>query len=419
MTPAAALAAAMAAHLPAGTPRLGLAVSGGGDSLAMLALAWDWAAQTGAELLVATVDHGLRAEAAAEAAGVAALCRAWGIAHATLTGQAATPGNLQAAAREARYRCLSDWAAAHRISHVALAHTRDDQAETVLMRLARGSGVDGLAGMAAARQDPGGLVWLRPLLGVTRAALRQELSARGLSWVEDPSNTDPRFDRVRARALLADPPLPGLTVDTLAETATRMAAARTVLGQVAAEAADRCLTVVCGAVRLDRGAFEALAPETAWRLAAAALCRIGGQVYRPRLQSLTAALEAAAAGGTATLHGCQVSGTAEALWIEREAAPLAGIQTPAPGPWDSRWQVAGPAEPGLCLGALGAEGLRARPDWRTAGLRRQALLTTPGVWRGEILVAAPVLDAARGCPGAWHAEPLWREPELRRDLLSD
>lgn len=185
---------------------IGLAVSGGPDSLALLLLAH---AKFKDRCRVATVDHRLRPEAAAEAAGVAAICASLGVPHDTLVvewGEEPT-GNLQARARDARYALLGQWALEHRLGSVLTAHHADDQAETLLMRLARGSGVAGLAGARAKSQlvERDGLrVWrLRPLLGWRRSELGEIVAAAGLDPVDDPSNLDPRFDRARVRALLA------------------------------------------------------------------------------------------------------------------------------------------------------------------------------------------------------------------------
>ncbi|MCH8169255.1 MAG: tRNA lysidine(34) synthetase TilS, partial [Proteobacteria bacterium] len=179
--------------VPDGTP--GVAISGGGDSTALLIIAARWAGKRGRAIAAATVDHGLRRESAAEAAGVAALCARLGIAHRILPAGdlAAAGGNLSAAAREARFALLGDWARARDLSAVLLGHTMDDQAETVLMRLARGSGAEGLAAMQPVlRRDR--MLWLRPLLGVRRAALRAVLRDAGIDWVEDPTNQDAHFD---------------------------------------------------------------------------------------------------------------------------------------------------------------------------------------------------------------------------------
>ena len=174
--------------------RLGLAVSGGPDSLALLLLAQD--ALPG-RIAAATVDHGLRPEAAEEAAFVSALCSLRGIPHTTLRPPQPIAGNVQSAARAARYKLLVQWAEEQALPFIATAHHADDQLETLLMRLARGSGVAGLSGI---RRRNGSIV--RPLLEFTKDRLVAICAEAGLTPVDDPSNRDPTFDRVRMRALL-------------------------------------------------------------------------------------------------------------------------------------------------------------------------------------------------------------------------
>lgn len=198
--------------------RLGLAVSGGPDSLALLVLAH--AALPG-RVAAATVDHNLRPEAAAEAAMVAEACAGLGVPHATLAVTLA-PGNLQAEARAARYAALAAWLEAENLSALATAHHADDQAETLLARLNRGSGAAGLAGIRARAVIPGTRhALIRPLLDWRRAELAGIVEAAGLTPAQDPSNTDPRFDRARLRAHLvrAD----WLDIPALAQSATHLA----------------------------------------------------------------------------------------------------------------------------------------------------------------------------------------------------
>lgn len=181
--------------------RLGLAVSGGPDSLALLLLA---EAALPGQIEVATVDHGLRPESAAECAGVAELCAGRGIA-CTVLEVSVAGGNVQNEARRARYTALTEWAERRVLSAVATAHHADDQAETLVMRLNRGSGLAGLTGVREARFLPGSAVALvRPLLSFRRAELRALVEAAGLEPVEDPSNVDDRFDRARVRRALAE-----------------------------------------------------------------------------------------------------------------------------------------------------------------------------------------------------------------------
>lgn len=420
MTPAQALDDALDRHLPAGTQRMGVAVSGGGDSLALMVLLADWCRSAGVSLRVATVDHRLRPDAASEAALVARHAADLGLAHDVLvwTGWDGR-GNLQAMARAARIDLLTAWAAEHDLSHVCLGHTLDDQAETVLLRLARGSGVDGLAGMAAVRHVPQGPAWLRPLLGVRRADLRAVLRDRGLRWVEDPSNSDLRFDRVRVRQALAEGAIAGLDAVTLAETATRMAAAKSVLQRAAYDAAMACVSVDHGAIGLELANFSTLPDDTRWRLLSAAIRLVSGQVYRPRLKALQRAEAAALAGRRQALAGCLLGQRRGLLWVDREPAALEGLTGPVPGVWDRRWQIDGPSRPGLHLAALGAAGLAQCRGWREAGLRRTPLLTAPGIWEGAHLVAAPSLpETIHGCVD-WQCRPLWDKITLCAELGSD
>ncbi|MBS0475581.1 MAG: tRNA lysidine(34) synthetase TilS [Proteobacteria bacterium] len=203
---------------------MALAVSGGPDSLALLLLAH--AAMPG-RIAAATVDHGLRAESAAEAAMVGQVCAALGVPHATLKVTLAS-GNLQAEARTARYAALAEWMASNRLAALATAHHADDQAETLLLRLNRGSGVAGLAGVRARGQVPGtGLALLRPLLGWRRSELAGVVSAAGIEAVQDPSNSDDRFDRARLRKHLAG--AEWIDVPMVAASAAHLADAETAL----------------------------------------------------------------------------------------------------------------------------------------------------------------------------------------------
>ena len=187
----------------AGGDVLALAVSGGADSMALLALGH--AALPG-RVIAATVDHGRRAAAADEAAMVAAWCAERGVPHETLAADRAIgPSDIQAGARAMRYDLLARWARGAGATQLATAHHADDQAETFLMRAARGSGPAGLAGIRASRAL-GTITLVRPLLDWRRAALRALVETHGIPFVDDPSNRDERFERVRVRRLLAAEP---------------------------------------------------------------------------------------------------------------------------------------------------------------------------------------------------------------------
>jgi tRNA(Ile)-lysidine synthase len=383
--------------------------------MALLILLHDWADRTGRRIEAVTVDHGLRPESGAEAAAVAVRCAALGVPHAVRVWPgAAAQGNLQAAARAARQRLIGDWARSAGLGSVALGHTLDDQAETFLMRLARGSGVDGLAAMHPV-QRMCGTVWLRPLLGLRRAELRRWLAARGESWVEDPGNEDLRFDRVRARAALAPLAGLGLGAERLAETAGQLGRAREALEAAALEAARRALEPGrFGELRLSPAALEAAPAEIRLRVLAGALAWVSGAIYRPRLVRLKALLETIEAGRLghgATLHGCVLRPSRGAVAIRREPARVAPAVPADTALWDGRWELAaggmgGAGDAGITLGAVGREGLAQWPGWRESGAAREVAETTPGLWRARRLVAAPLLGLEPAVP-VRHVAPVF------------
>lgn len=381
--------------------RLGVAVSGGSDSTALLILLHRFCIAHDIELVCATVDHGLRAEAKAEAAHVARLCAALQVPHETLTwSDWKGKGNVQAAAREARYRLLADWAQRRQLGEVALGHTLDDQAETVLMRLARGAGVDGLSAMAK-RRTQDGVTWLRPLLGVERDDLRRFLKEARVAWVDDPTNDDSRFDRIKIRQswdVLA--PL-GVTPAALAQVAENMRTAREALSLQTREAAARCTSLKAGAVRISQVDFDALPDDIARRLILSALSWVNSGIYAPRGRSLQAALRALREEGSATVDGCHLRKVADAIWVFREYNAVKDLTVPVGDAWDSRWLVQGAEDIGnYRVSALGGTGLAACPDWRATDIPRDVLLVTPAVWNDHELVAAPLVDASSN----WRAQ---------------
>ena len=401
---------------------LGVAVSGGGDSTALFLIAADWARQNGLEVRAATVDHGLRPESGAEAAGVAALCARMGVAHETLSWTDWDGGgNLQAAARDARRRLLADWAEGAGLGGVLLGHTMDDQAETVLMRLGRGSGVDGLSGMRPLTES-GGVRWLRPMLGARRSDLRAWLVAKGEEWVDDPSNEDERFARIRSRRALENLGDIGVDAPGLAATADRLNDARQALDHAAgALAADAANWGRCGELYLSLPKLRAAPVELRRRLLRAGLISASGAEYGPRAdaeQKLMSAMLSLKLGGGRSLHGCLIRPMgADRVVITREASAVGADRG---GLWDGRFEIAQTAPTdGATLGPVGEMGAAklamlaangdwtAPPDWLAAP--RSARLTTPALWRGEALIAAPVaaygdaLTARFAAPRSWWA----------------
>jgi tRNA(Ile)-lysidine synthase len=223
-----------------GAKSLLIAVSGGPDSTALLLMAAEWAKRRGkTAIAAATVDHGLRPESAEEAKVVAALCRKLGVEHRTLLWKGAKPSSrLQERAREARYRLLVDHAKAIGADAILTAHHADDQAETVLFRLLRGSGVAGLRGMDATTARNGVMI-ARPLIGLKKKSLVAFARARGVAFVDDPSNADPRFARARLRALLQRLGDEGLDAESLDRLARRARETEEALAHLTAEVEAR------------------------------------------------------------------------------------------------------------------------------------------------------------------------------------
>lgn len=382
---------------PTGLPdRVGVAVSGGGDSVALLYLLADFAKGQGVTLQVATVDHGLRPEAAEEAAFVASLCAGLGVQHATLTWDGWDNfGNLQAKARQARYDLLAGWAQSAGISCVALGHTADDVAETFLMRLARGAGLKGLAQMAG-QFTTDGTQFNRPLLGVSRTDLRDFLTRHDISWRDDPSNEDTRFGRVRARKALQHLAPIGIDAAGLAGVSRKLRDAEDILALAATEAARQVVHFDRGDVLLDIAALRNTPPELQRRLLTGALMAVSSAAYSPRSQSVTDVLKAALDGQQATLSGCHITAEDIQIRVTREHEAVKNTSA-APGAlWDGRWSVDGPTQGGETIRALGEAGLRFCPDWRLSGLPRRSLLASPAAWRAGDLIAAPLAQFANG-----------------------
>lgn len=301
--------------------RIGLAVSGGSDSTALLVLASDWARAHGKLIRVATVDHGLRPEAAAEAEGVAALAHRLGLAHDTLRWRPETTHVTQASARTARHDLLAIWARAHDLPLVAMGHTRDDRVETFLMRARAGSGWRGLAGpMPAAASPAGRLRIIRPLLALARRDLRRRLLQRGHGWIEDPSNRMMRHERVRMRALAGDR-LGEPTCGRIIRTMDGLAAMRAAVTAAAREALETKVDAASGQAMLDAAAFRALDREPQLRLAEALVMAAGGAARLPDAGGLDRlARRMAEPGGLqrgATLAGAWIAETRGALRIRR------------------------------------------------------------------------------------------------------
>ncbi len=388
------------AGAPAG--RLGVAVSGGGDSVALLHLLAQWG---GRDLAVVTVDHGLRDESADEAAAVGVLAASMGYPHDILTwDRRAKRGNLQDAARTARLSLMADWARANAIGAVLLGHTADDQAETFLMRLARGSGVEGLSSMEPSRVEDG-ITWLRPMLGVRREALRAYLGGIGAAFIDDPSNEDDSFDRVKVRRALGTLGALGIDVPKISQTTERLRSAKQVVYSATRDLSLACCEVTdVGEMLVDVERLMSGQKSLPHRILSEAVRFIAGSYYAPRAYMVQNLIDQI--GGdfqAATLHGCIVRPSGAGIVIRREPGKTEG-PLPIGQIWDGRWKLSGPG--GGQIAALGEAGLAQIEGWRETGWTREALVTTPAIWDDVRLVAAPLA----GLEGGWQAEISLRNP---------
>jgi tRNA(Ile)-lysidine synthase len=389
-------------------PRLAVAVSGGADSLALALLTDEWARRRGGAITALTVDHRLRAASAGEAAQAGAWLAARGVPHRVLVRDAAgrAAGGVQAAARAARYALLEGWCATTGVLHLLTAHHREDQAETMLLRLARGSGLDGLAGMAAVREGRACRI-LRPLLGVARERLSASLRRVGQNWIEDPSNEDTAYARVRLRQAMPSLGGAGLGAERLAAAAAGLGRARTALEiEVAALLARAASIHPAGFVRLDADRLLAVPAEIGCRALAAVLATVGGADHPPRLERLERLYRQLrqGLGGGRTLGGCRVLPRRGGTLVCREPAAMAPPVPASPGEtvtWDRRFRLRLPADAprGLALGPLG--------EARSALAARLPAAVRPSVaalYDDKAVVAVPAVGYVReGVDGSWLA----------------
>lgn len=396
-------------------PRLAVAVSGGADSMALALLLDGWARRRGGAILALTVDHGLRAESAWEARWVNQVLSGFGIAHDVLSWCCARPDKAtQAAARTGRYALLVGRCAAEGIVHLALAHHRDDQGETFLLRIQEGSGVSGLAGMAAQR-EVSELRLLRPLLEIPKARLQATLRARGVAWVEDPSNRDKRYARAQLRRIMPSLAEAGVDAARITEVANLLGRARCEIERAVDELlGDNAWMHPAGFAWLAGNALTGVPEPVARDALARLLCASSGQEYPPRTARLDRLYRHLLCGSprARTLGGCRVVPRRGDWLVVREAGRMPRERL-FPGEsrrYDGRFamNVSTELPQGLWIGPLGRAGwaaltaqkpsLRAHPVPPAARPALPAVFDETGVREVPALVwrragASPVLSA--------------------------
>ncbi len=396
-----------------GVAHAGLGVSGGADSMALMHLVNRWRERAGdrsPNFCILTIDHGLREGSAQEGDWVAEKAEELGFSCAKLRWRpGAKTSRIQEDARAARYGLMAEYAHAHGVDALLTAHHLDDQAETLLMRLGRGSGLDGLAAIPAWGHWAG-LRVLRPLLDIPKARLVATLESSGIEWLEDPSNDDARFERVRLRRSMDELEALGISAQALARSARRLRRAREALDQAAGDfLRQHCELEDAGFCRINVEAFSQIPEEVALRAMARALQGVGGQASPPRLVKLETLVETLKTvdGTPLTLGGCQLVPGKRELLIVREtgrAMPSDLVLKPGEcGLWDNRYQVSldkasrGPVQV-RALGKNGYGEVRARLG-KALSLPERAAESLVSFWEDEHVLAVPPLgySSDAGC----------------------
>ena len=267
----------------------GIAVSGGSDSIALFHIITEWEAENKPEIFVASVDHGLRSESKAEVEFVKKICEMKGVKHFSLKPTmniSEAQGNLQDNARSARYQLLRNWAILNDLQCILIGHTLDDQEENLLIRFLRGSGVDGLASMEnmVVRNE---ILWIRPLLKYRKEELRNYLRNNNYSWIDDPSNHDDKYQRVKIRKLLKQLKSNDLITPNFVKTADHMLRSSKLSKEIAKSNAKTLLSFnVVGQITFEVGKFSKLFEDTQFRILSGIISWFSGKFYKPRFSQL-------------------------------------------------------------------------------------------------------------------------------------
>jgi len=383
-----------------------IAVSGGADSMALCLLADLWAKAQGRQVIALTVDHGLRDKAAAEAQTVADWLAAHGISHHVLPWQGDKPATgIQAAAREARYALMAEWCRDNGITAIMTAHHLEDQVETFLLRAERGSGLDGLACMAA-ETALSGIKLVRPLLPVSKFRLRETLSAMNQDWIEDPSNQNPAYRRTKMRKLVTALEHKGLDAIRLGGLINHFADLRNSTAEIVAVFMNEAVQIFPEGYGVARGDVLGQLPEPIIERILVRLTKnFGGKSYPPRRDRLLRAVQYLRKSEFPgfTLGGCRFSEKSNEIMICREMRGISSRQITSPDDfiWDNLFdiEIRGAWENKVYLAPLGKKGwaeiLQKRPELREISLPYPVRLTLPAWFDQTGVFAVPHLNFRR------------------------
>ncbi len=372
---------------------MALAVSGGSDSTALMRLAKSWADshQSDLKLSILTVDHGLRPEATEEATRVHEWASSLGLSHHVLDWKGPKPETgIQARAREARYGLMAGWCRDNGAGMLLTGHTLDDQAETVLMRLERSLSPGSLSGIAA-QGNWDGLALLRPLLKARREALRDYLTGIGQDWIEDASNEDRRFERVRVRHALAGLHGQHVTPERLAALAEASARTNLLLESLAGQWLSSWLKEEeAGICHVPKEPFLVLPEALQQHILARIVRHYGGGQAQPEAEELRRLARWVADGPVrCTLGGALLGRRKQGFWAAREAGRVSPVPLVIPetgtAVWDGRFRVT--AAPGASVSPPGRAPLPLGNDIPAVARRAYPLVAQPAGATGSPQIA--------------------------------
>lgn len=396
---------------------IAVAVSGGSDSMALAIAAKEIIADESSNLIALTVDHKLRDESKNEAIQAGKWLNKCGINHHVLAWNGEKKqSNIQSEARNARYKLLTDYCHASGIDLLLIGHNSEDQAETVLMRLMRGSGVDGIAGVSA-RTVAHGINILRPFLKIKKQQIKEFLTTMGQNWIEDPSNLNEKYARVVARNFINQAADKDLLVDRLVETAENMSQSKSYIESKIAEDMQRAVKIYAeGYVVIDAEVFKLLHVEAAYKILSKIVQAVGGSYYKPRFEKLKNLYQKIyknnLAGGV-TLGGCSIwqaneKNAENLIYISREVADIIPEQllyvsnSPNKFVWDGRFICEISPDKNyenMTISHLQNEDFKQLAELGTAikgnSLKKKILYSLPCIKHGNKIVSVPHLGFSK------------------------
>lgn len=383
--------------LPFSFTNIAIAVSGGADSMCLAYLCSEWAKTQAIHITCLIVDHKLRQESTKEAELVKNMLNVNNLKAVILTIDWEKPeANVHAIARDRRYEMLTEYCKQNNIKHLLTAHNKNDQAETILMRIFRGTGIDGLTGIPKL-YNLNGVNILRPFLSFSRDEIENILKSAKWGWVNDPSNLNDKYERSKIRKLIASLPQKELVISRLNLLAKNSLRVRNFLTSYSNDIYKKISKEgVFGEITLDREKFIDLDEEIALRVLTTILNRASGNYYPPRLENLELLYFTIKEDPSfiKTLWGCEINSKKEAIVFYRElkaVEPLKSIIPNQENIWDKRYKIV-TSEKGLYVGSINTSGLAMLKTWqKDIKAKARILYSTPGIFKEGKLIFYPIL----------------------------